>query len=116
MSSPQLVQRMLCSRGKINLQKIRNGFLSERDFPALTAVAAKLSASPLFIDDTAAAIVTSLRPLSNPRRGNSRAIILCHTKKLSQLFENDIGGVHASDRKIDWRISTGRAEREYLGT
>jgi replicative DNA helicase len=31
MSSPQLVQRMLCSRGKINLQKIRNGFLSANE-------------------------------------------------------------------------------------
>jgi hypothetical protein len=25
---------------------------------------------------------------------------LCHTQKLRQLFENDIGGVHASERKI----------------
>jgi hypothetical protein len=25
---------------------------------------------------------------------------LCHTKKLRQLFENDIGGVPASERKI----------------
>jgi hypothetical protein len=39
----------------------------------------------------------------------------CHTQKLRQLFENDIGGVHASERKVDWRLSTGRAEREYLG-
>src|SRR5271165_4549709 len=61
MSSPQLVQRMLCSRGKINLQKIRNGFLSERDFPALTAVASKLAESPLFIDDTAGISISELR-------------------------------------------------------
>jgi replicative DNA helicase len=61
MSSPQLVQRMLCSRGKINLQKIRNGFLSERDFPALTTVAAKLAESPLFIDDTAGLSISELR-------------------------------------------------------
>jgi replicative DNA helicase len=61
MSSPQLVQRMLCSRGKINLQKIRNGFLSERDFPTLTAAAAKLAESPLFIDDTAGLTISELR-------------------------------------------------------
>jgi replicative DNA helicase len=61
MSSPQLVQRMLCSRGKINLKKVRNGFLSERDFPALTAVAAKLAESPLFIDDTAGFSISELR-------------------------------------------------------
>src|SRR5467141_5185051 len=39
MSSQQLVQRLLCSRARVNLQKVRNGFLSERDFPSLTAVA-----------------------------------------------------------------------------
>jgi replicative DNA helicase len=61
MSSPQLVQRMLCSRGKINLQKIRNGFLSERDFPALTTAASKLAESPLFIDDTAGLSISELR-------------------------------------------------------
>ena len=36
MSSQQLVQRLLCSRAKVNLQRVRNGFLSERDFPSLT--------------------------------------------------------------------------------
>jgi replicative DNA helicase len=46
MSSSQLVQRMLCSIAKINLQKIRNGFLSERDFPALTSAASKLHGCP----------------------------------------------------------------------
>jgi replicative DNA helicase len=39
MSSQQLVQRLLCSRAKVNLQRVRNGFLSERDFPSLTAAA-----------------------------------------------------------------------------
>src|SRR6267154_6574375 len=43
MSSQQLVQRLLCSRAKVNLQRVRNGFLSERDFPNLTAVASRLA-------------------------------------------------------------------------
>src|SRR5208282_721527 len=38
MSSSQLVQRLLCSRAKVNLQKLRNGFLSDRDFPSLSQV------------------------------------------------------------------------------
>src|SRR5208337_1241360 len=49
MSSQQLVQRLLCSRAKVNLQKVRNGFLSDRDFPSLTAAAGKLADSPLLI-------------------------------------------------------------------
>ncbi|HSP44900.1 MAG TPA: replicative DNA helicase, partial [Chthoniobacterales bacterium] len=36
MSSQQLVQRLLCSRARVNLQKVRDGFLAERDFPSLT--------------------------------------------------------------------------------
>jgi hypothetical protein len=50
-----------CSRSKSNLQKIRMGFLSERDFPTLTTVAAKLAESPLFIDDTAGLTSAELR-------------------------------------------------------
>src|SRR5213082_1811993 len=34
MSSQQLVQRMLCSRARVNLQRVRDGFLGERDFPS----------------------------------------------------------------------------------
>src|SRR6266487_1113048 len=43
MSSQQLVQRLLCSRARVNLQKVRDGFLGERDFPSLTAAASKLA-------------------------------------------------------------------------
>ncbi|RYD84459.1 MAG: replicative DNA helicase, partial [Verrucomicrobiaceae bacterium] len=53
MGSQQLVQRLLCSRAKVNLGRVRDGFLSERDFPALTAAASKLAESKIFIDDTA---------------------------------------------------------------
>ena len=52
MSSQQLVQRILCSRAKVDLQRVRNGFLSERDFPNLTAAASQVAAAKMFIDDT----------------------------------------------------------------
>ena len=52
---------MLCSRAKVNLQKVRNGFLSDRDFPSLTAAAGKLADSPLLIDDTAGLSISELR-------------------------------------------------------
>src|SRR5271157_3107719 len=61
MSSSQLVQRLLCSRAKVNLQKLRNGFLSDRDFPSLTAAAGKLAQSSLLIDDTAGLSISELR-------------------------------------------------------
>jgi replicative DNA helicase len=61
MSSQQLVQRLLCSRAKVDLQKVRNGFLSERDFPNLTTAAARLAAAKMFIDDTPGLTITELR-------------------------------------------------------
>jgi len=61
MSSQQLVQRLLCSRARVNLQRVRDGFLSERDFPNLTAAASKLAESKIFIDDTAGLSILELR-------------------------------------------------------
>jgi replicative DNA helicase len=61
MSSQQLVQRLLCSRAKVNLQRVRNGFLSERDFPSLTAAASRLAAAKMFIDDSPGLSIAELR-------------------------------------------------------
>lgn len=61
MSSQQLVQRLLCSRARVNLGRVRDGFLSDRDFPNLTAAASRLSDSKMFIDDTAGLSILELR-------------------------------------------------------
>src|SRR5206468_7209356 len=61
MSSQQLVQRMLCSRARVNLQRVRDGFLGERDFPSLTAAASKLAEAKIFIDDSASLEILELR-------------------------------------------------------
>src|SRR5919201_3269495 len=60
MSSQQLVQRLLCSRARVNLQKVRDGFLGERDFPNLTAAASKLAEAKIFIDDSAGLSILEL--------------------------------------------------------
>jgi replicative DNA helicase len=61
MTADSLVLRMLCSRARVNLRSMREGFLSERDFPKLTGAAGKLSSAPLFIDDTPALSILQLR-------------------------------------------------------
>ena len=61
MSSQQLVQRLLCSRARVNLQKVRDGFLAERDFPSLTTAASKLAEAKIFIDDSAGLSILELR-------------------------------------------------------
>ena len=61
MTAESLVLRMLCSRSRVNLRNIRDGFLAERDFPKLTGAAGKLANAPLFIDDTSGLSILQLR-------------------------------------------------------
>jgi replicative DNA helicase len=61
MSKSQLMQRMICSRARVNLQSVRDGFLSERDFPSLTVAASKLAGASMLIEDAAGLSVSDLR-------------------------------------------------------
>ena len=61
MTAESLVLRMLCSRSRVNLRNVREGFLAERDFPKLTGAAGKMASSPLFIDDSAGLSILQLR-------------------------------------------------------
>ena len=61
MSSEQLVQRVLCSRARVNLARVRDGFMAERDFSALTRAAGDIAEAKLFIDDSAALSILELR-------------------------------------------------------
>jgi len=61
MTAESLVLRMLCSSARVNLRNIREGFMTESDFPKLTSAAGKLSSAPLFIDDTPGLSILQLR-------------------------------------------------------
>src|SRR5690606_9736917 len=52
MPSAALVMRMMSSVGRIDQGKMRNGKLTEEDWPKLSSAVAKLKDKPLFIDDT----------------------------------------------------------------
>jgi replicative DNA helicase len=61
MSAEALILRMMCSVARVNLRSIREGFMSESDFPKLTSAAGKLANAKLLIDDTAALSILQLR-------------------------------------------------------
>jgi replicative DNA helicase len=61
MTSESLVMRMLCSRARVNLRNVREGFLAERDFAPLTNAAGRLASAPLFIDDSSGLSILQLR-------------------------------------------------------
>jgi len=61
MSKEQLALRMLCSEAMVDAQKVRTGFLGEKDWPKLIRAAGRLSEAAIFIDDTPAASVLEMR-------------------------------------------------------
>ncbi len=61
MSKEQLVQRMLCAESTIDSQRLRIGELEANDWTKLVSGADRLSAAPIFIDDTAGITVMEMR-------------------------------------------------------
>ncbi len=61
MSKEQLVQRMLSSRARVDLQKIRSGHLKDEDWGSLTTAVGALYEAPIYIDDTPAQSVLEMR-------------------------------------------------------
>jgi len=61
MSKEQLVQRMLCAESTIDSQRLRIGELEPNDWTKLVSGADRLSAAPIFIDDTSGITVMEMR-------------------------------------------------------
>jgi replicative DNA helicase len=66
MSKDQLVQRLLCSEGLVDAQRLRRGALRDDDYPKLARAAGLLSSAQIWIDDSAA--LTPLAMRSKARR------------------------------------------------
>jgi len=60
MARLELAQRMLCSLGRIDGRKFRSGFVGAAEKEKLVEASAKLSKSPLYIDDSPARTVTEI--------------------------------------------------------
>lgn len=61
MSKEQITQRMICCEAKIDILKMRQGILSDKEIGDLVISAGKLSEAPIFIDDTPSINVFELR-------------------------------------------------------
>jgi replicative DNA helicase len=64
MSAQQLVQRLLCSRARVNLQSIRTGLLPKNAHQSLFKVSGEFGQSKMLIDDTAGLSINELRAKS----------------------------------------------------
>ena len=61
MSAVQLVTRMMCSEARVDMSRVRNGQLSDRDFQRLADTAGRLAETRIYIDDNADLTVMELR-------------------------------------------------------
>ncbi|GFK92505.1 Replicative DNA helicase [Fundidesulfovibrio magnetotacticus] len=66
MSKEQIMMRMLCCWGKVDLSKLRRGRLDDNDWARLYESANALSPAPIFVDDTPA--LTTMEVRSRCRR------------------------------------------------
>jgi replicative DNA helicase len=61
MSKEQLVQRLLCSEGRVDAQRLRRGNLGSEEFQRLAQAAGHLNTAPLWIDDSPGLTVLEMR-------------------------------------------------------
>ena len=61
MSESQIVNRLLCAEAQIDIQKTRNGYLSDRDFEKLKLAGEALSRAHIFIDESPALTIMEMK-------------------------------------------------------
>ncbi len=99
MTSESLVQRLLCSRAKVQMQKLRGGFLSKADFPKLMQVAGQLAEAPIWIDDTPGLSINELQAKAR-RLKQQHDIQLIAIDYLQLLKAPDVAGRDGREKEI----------------
>ncbi len=61
MTKISIVVRMVCSRARVNVRNIQQGFLSHNDFPKLTGAAGRLHSARIYINDQSGLSILGLR-------------------------------------------------------
>ncbi len=61
MSKAEVTQRLMCSEGKVESQRLRSGKLGQDDWPRLIAACDKLSKAPIYVDDTGSITMMEIR-------------------------------------------------------
>lgn len=90
MSMEQLMMRMLCSWGKVDLTRMRSGFLRDEDWSRLYQAAEALSQAPIYIDDT---------PSLDPMELRARCRRLKGEKGLGLVVVDYLQLMHVNQRK-----------------
>jgi len=104
MPAESLVMRMLASLGRVELQKIRTGKLSDDDWPRLTSTMGLLSESKLYIDDSGGLSPSEMRARARRlKRERGLSMIVVDYLQLMQIpgfKENRTGEISEISRSL----------------
>lgn len=91
MSKPQLIQRMLCAEGMVDLGRLLRGQLVDDDYVRLAQVAGPVSNAQLHIDGTGGLSITQLRARARSMRAKNpdlALILVDYLQLMSSTAEN----------------------------
>ncbi|WP_337867783.1 replicative DNA helicase [Meiothermus sp.] len=94
MPAVQLVTRMLCSEARIDMNRLRQGQLTDRDFSRLVDVAGRISEASILIDDTSDMTLMELRARARRLHAQHRLglIVIDYLQLMSGPSSNKNGG------------------------
>ena len=85
MGAEQLVQRVLCSEARINLQDVRTGFVKDADWYAIHTAMGKLANLEFYVDDTPSISILELRAKARRQlRDKPKGLIIVDYLQLMQ--------------------------------
>ena len=106
MSRQQLVERILCSRAKVDSQQVRKGIVTAENHELLMQVGGELYEKPIFIDDTPG--LTPLMLRAKCRRLKSQHDIQCVFMDYLQIDGTGrAGGIPPAGNQYDIALSQG---------
>ena len=105
MSKAEVTQRLMCSEGKVESQRLRNGKLAQDDWSRLTAASDKLMKAPIWVDDTGSVTMMDIRSKSRrlkSQQPNLGLIIVDYLQLMTsgQTVENRVQEVSQISRQL----------------
>lgn len=112
MSKEELMLRFLCSRGKIDSQKAKKGYIGKREWPILTTVGSIFAEAPLYIDDTSTGNILEVKSRARKlykelrRKGSELSLIiidylqLLHTPTRAESRQQEIAEISRALKRL----------------
>lgn len=103
MSAEVIAMRMLCSEAKVDMKKIMNGSLGDKDWMALANALVPLAAADLFIDDT---------PALTPAQIRSRCRKLMMSRPLDMIVIDYLTKMTSDVKKDSYNLEVGQITKD----